>query len=311
MWSPFPHLSMTNEGNICYKHGVCWCNVVLSKPHHCIKDKNHTLGPWLWSMQTDYWFEYQKAHVWQHKNLDLICITGPHALHTAKGNIVSYEHVNIQRVPNQTVTPNTMCSVFQASCSWTTTLWVQMSNIYIIVSAIFPTHNAQSAPQQSGKSPAAVMCFQISENTQLVILWLYFCLNSYKHLSPETKLRQKTHGVFVADIQTSLLFWLMWRRAVTDEICNQLLLLLLKRTHIPTPFQSQQQSLRLGLESDLGHKNTVGSWDISTTWDFKNTNKSFGFDLVKSGSKCLNTVSFQCSAFSLGRYALICLHSTT
>lgn len=113
MWGPFPHLSMTNEGNICYKHGVCWCNVVLSKPHHCIKDKNHTLGPWLWSMQTDYWFEYQKAQVWQHKNLDLICTTGPHALHTAKGNIVSYEHVNIQRVPNQTRTLlQTPCAVY-------------------------------------------------------------------------------------------------------------------------------------------------------------------------------------------------------
>lgn len=145
---------------------LCWNLTSETSPFH----KSHKLQTWPGTL-TDAnwqlvwkWPGSQQTQVWHHKNLDLICIMGPtHTLQSAKDSIFCYDiHMLLYSTvlsskPNQKMTQKSTGSIIQVFCSWTTTLWVQMSNIYIIIS-IFPAHKAQSALRQSGTSVLLPSC---------------------------------------------------------------------------------------------------------------------------------------------------------
>lgn len=160
---------MTNEGNI-YSNMVfvdviwfCW-NLTTVKPHNCKKATNYNLGLWLWLIQIHDWFKNaQSLNRFRSDNIKtwiwFALQNHTHTTPSQKKHIPFWHsHVNIQRVPNQTRKLLQTPHAAYFKCSWTATLWVQTSNIYIIISSIFPALKAQSALQKSGTRDLLSSC---------------------------------------------------------------------------------------------------------------------------------------------------------
>lgn len=147
-------------------------------------------------------------------------LQGPRSLHTAKQSKVRHAirmsiHSRVlSSKPNQKITPNTTCCIFQGPYCWMAAPWVQMSNIYIVIFSVFlltELNLPYSNLAQELQLPSWV--FSISKkNKQLIsnfmVLYFRWFWKLFNLLSPGTVAETKRHQTTLVCL--SLIYKLHW-----------------------------------------------------------------------------------------------------